>query len=722
MGEERLEVDGEYLYSESDIYSDSNIPQLMNLPSIPSQGFVERKIRDRKLHTRNEKEIFDKLTATNVPSSPKQSGSNRNLFTSEHDLFSDSSQPSNKSGQDIDTRILKVKQSLDNAEIGKTTGSSIFETNVRDDSSDVASAGDVFNIKDCLREHYSAIKELQNSILNSKAGHISTDNVNITERIRSIEQTLKQLSGSRHTDPEIAEQYNKLSTCILENKDAIEELKARQSQLIDHNDFSVQSLQQLEITRTVNRQSLLEEEMCSLKSLVQTLQEEIKSFKRLKDTMDQPSRISLKEVKENEKRITKENNAVDRNLTSVQSNNLSQDIINIPPNANDIAKEELRTRLETYQKEKTIEQGVLKEEIESLKSQLHKSQYDLKLILQENESIQKKYSILEKTVFKLNDELKQVARGVKPPPKPEVEEGKVKKENLKKEAPDPISNEVFKEESKSRENSRVSDLFKAKEHSKPIDQIKAREETNSLLRKQIEKLQNEINTINTVLGLKVDTVVLQELARHIATRQDLKKFIRKSQMERIINLEINNLKDDFTKQQLELEKTILKKFSLSKVNFNIPDSLHSDLQSNLLAFKSIAEEQLKSMAKRIDNLEDSKTELKQIENDSSIKDLAREFDEKLYTLCSELSNCKSLFAMQANQPFYRCAQWIWNSGKLKLGSAIPWNLETTNTDPDNFKWEQDHYNIRIVDAGLYEINFAFFTKAKPSIQVETILR
>ena len=38
-------------------------------------------------------------------------------------------------------------------------------------------------------------------------------------------------------------------------------------------------------------------------------------------------------------------------------------------------------------------------------------------------------------------------------------------------------------------------------------------------------------------------------------------------------------------------------------------------------------------------------------------------------------------------------------------------------DPDNFKWDQDHFNIRIADAGLYEINMAFFTKAKPSIQI-----
>eukprot|EP00842_Homolaphlyctis_polyrhiza_P003699 jgi/Hompol1/432/HPOL_000149-RA len=99
------------------------------------------------------------------------------------------------------------------------------------------------------------------------------------------------------------------------------------------------------------------------------------------------------------------------------------------------------------------------------------------------------------------------------------------------------------------------------------------------------------------------------------------------------------------------------------------------------------------------------------------KRLEREFDEKLYLLCSDLSACKSLYAKQVSQPFYRCAQWVWKSGVLKMGSGIPWNMQTVNTDPDNFKWDQDQVNLRVADAGLYEITLAIFTKSKPSIQL-----
>ncbi|KAI9092424.1 hypothetical protein DFS34DRAFT_596678 [Phlyctochytrium arcticum] len=99
------------------------------------------------------------------------------------------------------------------------------------------------------------------------------------------------------------------------------------------------------------------------------------------------------------------------------------------------------------------------------------------------------------------------------------------------------------------------------------------------------------------------------------------------------------------------------------------------------------------------------------------KRLTREFDEKLFMICSDLSICKAQSSKQLAQPFHRCGQWLWKSGCLKLGSAIPWNVETCNTDAENMLWEKDHTNIRVSEPGLYEITFAFFTKAKPSIQL-----
>lgn len=34
-------------------------------------------------------------------------------------------------------------------------------------------------------------------------------------------------------------------------------------------------------------------------------------------------------------------------------------------------------------------------------------------------------------------------------------------------------------------------------------------------------------------------------------------------------------------------------------------------------------------------------------------------------------------------------RWLWKSGKTKAGRSVPWNVQTINSDPDNYIWEQD---------------------------------
>ncbi|KAJ3110222.1 hypothetical protein HDU96_006787 [Phlyctochytrium bullatum] len=83
--------------------------------------------------------------------------------------------------------------------------------------------------------------------------------------------------------------------------------------------------------------------------------------------------------------------------------------------------------------------------------------------------------------------------------------------------------------------------------------------------------------------------------------------------------------------------------------------------------------------------------------------LARDFDEKFFLLCADLSACKAAYEAAASQPFFRCGQWLWRSNSLKSGIAVPWNYETVNTDPENLIWEEDQPFIRVMDAGLLAI-------------------
>ena len=62
-------------------------------------------------------------------------------------------------------------------------------------------------------------------------------------------------------------------------------------------------------------------------------------------------------------------------------------------------------------------------------------------------------------------------------------------------------------------------------------------------------------------------------------------------------------------------------------------------------------------------------------------------------------------------------RWAWKSGtqlsfqsflylkgELKAGGTVPWEIQLSNTLPDNFLWEKDKTSILTVAPGLYEVN------------------
>ena len=71
------------------------------------------------------------------------------------------------------------------------------------------------------------------------------------------------------------------------------------------------------------------------------------------------------------------------------------------------------------------------------------------------------------------------------------------------------------------------------------------------------------------------------------------------------------------------------------------------------------------------------------------------------------------------------ARWLWKSGELINGYAVPWEVQSVNTCPENFLWQEDKTLILTVAPGLYEISFGFYSGKKPTVQVlvngETIL-
>ncbi|KAJ3230702.1 hypothetical protein HDU81_004304 [Chytriomyces hyalinus] len=285
----------------------------------------------------------------------------------------------------------------------------------------------------------------------------------------------------------------------------------------------------------------------------------------------------------------------------------------------------------------------------------------------------------------------------------------------------------------------------------------------------------ELDVLRKRVDGKVDTVVLEELVRHLATRDELKRMyesLQKSTSKRFEKKEVSrenelaSLKEQVLgdlKRDVEVRVMNLKKEMKEWVNESggfgdegskrsskrnlgqaimstefhealdlmehrwleqleqvstagrsvtkIPDSLVEELREDLM-------DQMQLLLQQHTNSDESNPNGNVLRAQLSV--LSRDFDEKLHMLCTDLTACKQAYQAAVRQPFYRCAQWHWNSGVLKLRTSVPWTVESINTDPDNFLWDCTHaaHVIRVQDAGLYEITFGFFdVQWRPSVSV-----
>lgn len=67
-------------------------------------------------------------------------------------------------------------------------------------------------------------------------------------------------------------------------------------------------------------------------------------------------------------------------------------------------------------------------------------------------------------------------------------------------------------------------------------------------------------------------------------------------------------------------------------------------------------------------------------------------------------------------------RWAWKSGDLKSGSTVPWEIQLSNTLPDNFLWEKDKASILTVAPGLYEVKDFFNSNIGRYLSVSLLKR
>lgn len=216
------------------------------------------------------------------------------------------------------------------------------------------------------------------------------------------------------------------------------------------------------------------------------------------------------------------------------------------------------------------------------------------------------------------------------------------------------------------------------------------------LTSKIDQLASDVSLVQTVnLDLsskKVDISVLEELMRHIATRDEVKKVLKKANAANFSKAQPDEAGQAKLEERLmqhidhrlslapklpdnteNIEQRLFERIH-SRVDANVVKHI-AKIQSAISDIQSIIARQRNGAGygRNIDRLEIDEV------SDGAINTLRRDFDEKLYLVCADLAECKSAWKLASRNPLQRAGCWLWNSRRVKLGSTIPWNVEALNT-------------------------------------------
>ena len=242
----------------------------------------------------------------------------------------------------------------------------------------------------------------------------------------------------------------------------------------------------------------------------------------------------------------------------------------------------------------------------------------------------------------------------------------------------------------------------------------------------ITKMNEILSQITNDMSQKISSNEIEEVNNIILeTNKRIEEFENNYSLElnnKISKKELNSLLNDkISKREISLNEISLLKEQTEKNENEIKTKLDiSKFESIIKSFNKCfdnvkSEMDTKANSKEIYNIIKNKVEIEDInkalleihnelDKKSSNEDFTNAMDNQAIindTLCNE--NC--------------LGRWFWKSGKLKNGYAIPWEIQSINTSPDNFIWNKDKTFINIIESGLYELNVGFFNDKKSSIQI-----
>ena len=181
--------------------------------------------------------------------------------------------------------------------------------------------------------------------------------------------------------------------------------------------------------------------------------------------------------------------------------------------------------------------------------------------------------------------------------------------------------------------------------------------------------------------------------------------------DKISSIDFNILKDYITTIDYDLKQKMESMFNdyINITNTNM-ENLNKEMLSNITNNKS----QINSLLNSKVNIDELNIALNQIKKELNNKVNNIEFK-------NSMNNQAMINDIICNEN--QVGRWLWKSSKNKNKLAIPWDIQSVNTAPDNYIWEKSGINIIVINGGIYQVSLGLYfnSNINKKIQVQIIV-
>ena len=238
------------------------------------------------------------------------------------------------------------------------------------------------------------------------------------------------------------------------------------------------------------------------------------------------------------------------------------------------------------------------------------------------------------------------------------------------------------------------------------------------LNKSMKSLYNEYNvlknTVNNELSVKPNLSDLTELLQNKVDYKTLNSTL----------YELDKLKEKIEENTIKIDNN---NNNINTNNYNNKRSM-TEYSNNSTIFTPALNKDIDNIKYEISQIKDSlimKVDFKELKNylkgKVDVDDINKALTMINEDLNSKVDNIKFQKTLKNQNDInklicndYIMGKWISTNNEIINGN-IKWNIQSVNSSPDNFSWDNNNYFISIRNKGIYQIEFILFIDRKENM-------